>query len=101
MNSCQMGKALDQIPVNYNEKDEFAEFACGLASHFMRSPYACEPGIPTQRMGIVVANSDMHFANSKWTQQCTNDFVYVTIILSISKYLFIPTVNQNVSITIT
>ena len=89
MNSCQMGKALDHIPVNYNEKDEFAEFACGLASHFMRSPYVCEPGLPTQRMGIVVANSDMHFANSKWTQQCTNDFVYVAIILSVILNIYV------------
>ena len=83
MNSCQMGKALEQIPVNYDEKDGFAEFACGLASHYMSSSYACKPGIPTQRMGIVISNSDMHFANTKWTQQCTNDFAYVTTILSI------------------
>ena len=86
MNSCQMGKALDQIPVNYDEKDGFAEFACGLASHYMSSSYtSCKPGTPTQRMGIVIANSDMHFANTKWTQQCTNDFVYVTVIFI---YLF-------------
>ena len=83
MNSCQMGKALEQIPLNYDEKDGFAEFACGLASHYMS--LSCKPGIPTQRMGIVIANSDMHFASNKWTQQCTNDFVYVTVIFI---YLF-------------
>ena len=77
MNSCQLGVALEQIPVHYHETTGHAEFACGIASHYMNPSFNCGLGSPTQKMGIAIANSNMHFSSSKWTHQCTNDFVYV------------------------
>ena len=88
MNSCQLGVALEQIPVHYHETTGHAEFACGIASHYMNPSFTCGLGAPTQKMGIAIANSNMHFSSSKWTHQCTNNFVYVTRFLMLFTAFF-------------
>ena len=79
LNACQLGKALDQIPVKYGDKDGHVDHACGLASYFMDNVGSnkCPMGQITNKMAIAIMNSDMKFSDKKWSKQCSNDFVLV------------------------
>ena len=79
MNACQLGKALDQLPVQYDDKDGHVAHACGVASYFMDKVGSnkCPMGQITNKMAIAIMNSHMKFSDKKWSKQCSNDFMSV------------------------
>ena len=78
MNACQLGKALDQISVQYDDNDGHADHACALASYFMdNNNNNCSLGQINNKMAIAIMNSHMNFSHNKWSEQCSNDFVLV------------------------
>ena len=80
MNPCQLGEALDEITVWYDEDDDGRlEHGCGIGSCFMDSVNnvtGCN--VPTNRMAVAIANSnvDGYFKHSNRSipSTCTTNF---------------------------
>ena len=79
MNPCQLGKALDEISVWYDDEDGRLEHGCGIASHYMDSVTTVTGcTAPTNKMAVTFANSDVdgYFEHSRWSTSstCTTKF---------------------------